>query len=380
MLGCWGIGASIQRLESSEFTRSLGLIKVEQGPFKKLSFPSAEEVRTRTSDLKWRLPPLARYTHDGIDFMPFILYDKITIDKEAFTWLIGDRPLIGEWKPSKQSVKILESLAVDGHIVLEDYVSKLDRPDLDDMINKMISFDLSDPNSLQPCAESLHLWIQFHKDVFGQNDHQLRNFHLMLSYVDSGNLDGAFDTFCYLYECVADINRVLVISQLLNQPIYEWEDYRQFYKYKFLRSGHVGEPHSAQHTFTELFNVFLPNFQITDYSQLLDIREDDRLNAVRTLANQPIDNPITQEFVLSAYEDVLRVNARIETFSKYSSYVGTALSLVVPSAIMNVLPLAVDSIAHKWMKRNIKWQTFFVDRAIEYKKKNIQDELRGRSR
>lgn len=367
MLGCWNIGGSLGDLKD---TKSKHLV-VERGPFSGKTFPSSSNQQSA-----WRLPPLARYTHDGVDFMPFILYDQVTIDKLSFDCLIGARESLEMWKPGKESVAILESLAADDYIVLEDYGSKLNDPELIDLIDKMVMLDVSDSNIVMPCKESLRLWIQFYKDLFKVNDYLVYNFYDMLSNLD-GNSE-ANDAFGYLYECVADINRALVLSQTLGQPIYEWEDYNQFYKYKFLRTGQAKVARSTGHTLHELFDAFIPNFHVTSYSQLLDLRGDRRIASVRRLANKIGDENVSQDLVVQAYEDVVLAKKSIETFSRYVGIFGFLLDLL-PVPIGNVFELTANSIYKKWKERDIKWQTFFVEKAIQYSKRDIEDRLRQQS-
>jgi hypothetical protein len=321
----------------------------------------------------WHLPPLARLTKDGIDFMPFILYDEVTIDKLAFECMLGARASLQRWQPSKDSVAILESLARDGHIVLEDYAAGLDDPEISSLLDQIISYDLSDPNIVLPCRESLRLWIQFYKDLFGATDYELLNFHDMISNL-KGEAD-AKDAFSYLYECIADINRILILSHKLEKPIYEWEDYNQFYKYKFLRTGQIRSSRPSGQTLHELFDIFIPDFDITDYSQLVDTRHDKRLAAVRKLASDLGETPISKDLVVQACEDVLKVKEGLETFSKYTGIVGVALNLL-PGPVGDAFQFVANSIYKRWRERNIKWQAFFVERAIQYTKTDAEAKLR----
>lgn len=369
MLGCWAIGGTIRSIRGPDST----VLTVEYGPLSGEKFPAFADVQK--GQLPWHLPPLARYTHDGIDFMPFVLYDHVVIDKLAFECMLGARESLSGWKPSKESIEILESLAKDGYITLEDYVARLNDPEAGSLIDAMVLADLSDPNIIQPCKESLRLWIQFYKDLLGLTDYQVSKFYEMLENLESGTRPSK-DTFGYLYECVADINRVLVLSQILERAIYEWEDYNQFYKYKFLRTGEKKPKRSPGKTLSELFNVFIPTYRITSYHQLLDIRSDRRLDSIRKLTAVLGDKAITKDLVVQAYEDVLRAKSEIETFSKYTGVLGLILNLL-PGPVGDVFELAANSIYQRWRQRNLGWQTFFVERAIQYSKRDIEQALRN---
>lgn len=370
MLGCWGIGGSLRSLQSPHFNR----LTIDHGPFAGRAFPSATDLQMYPHPRNWHLPPLARFTPDGIDFMSFILYDKVTIDNLAFECMLARRRSLMGWKPHKESVAILESLAADGHIIIENYASKLSNPEAEELIDSMVSFDLSDPNIIMTAKQSLSLWMQFCKDVLGATDSQLSGLHRISSSLESGSGPVA-DAFDYLYQCVADIDQILVLSQLLDQPIYDWEDYRQYYKYKFLRAGQTVPERPPEQTLLELFNVFIPNFQIKNYAQLLDIRHDYRLDAVRKLATSLGGKPIRKDLVIKAYEDVLKIKSKMETFSNYVGYAGYLLN-IFPGCIGSTLQVTANLIAKKWLERNIKWQAFFVERAVQHPKKKVEEKLR----
>ncbi len=206
MLGCWGIGGA--RAKSGVYRRQL-----EHGPFAGQSIPSASVDEMANLSLGWHLPPLARQTQDGVDLMPFVLYDQVIMDRMSFDCLLGARPSLEGWKPKSTSVKILEQLASDRHIVLEDYTGRLSTKEAAQLIDDMNVMDLSDPNNPTPTIESLRLWIQFYKDLFGHTDLGLRNFHRAIAALRGDEpIALALD---YLYECVSDINRILVLAQEL---------------------------------------------------------------------------------------------------------------------------------------------------------------------
>ena len=50
--------------------------------------PSASKGDISKLSAGWHLPPLARQSGDGVDMMPFILYDKVVFDQLSFvfTW------------------------------------------------------------------------------------------------------------------------------------------------------------------------------------------------------------------------------------------------------------------------------------------------------
>jgi len=310
--------------------------------------------------------------------MPFVLYDKVTIDQTAFACLIGEKPSLEGWRPSSASVAILQHLASDGHIILDDYVSRLSSPAIAELVDELNVLDLSDPNILTPAVESLRLWIQFYRDLFGATDTGLGRFHDAISALTEPRRPKK-TALGYLYECVSDINRVLVLSQELQQPIYEWEDYCRYYRYKFLRIARLVPERPMGQTLGQLFDVFIPNFSIQTYDELLDIRHDHRLAAVRRLVDDLGDNPVDKDLVIQANEDVLRIKRRLDTFSRYVGYAGYPLSLFL-GVFSNALEDIANSVAKRWFERNVKWQMFFVERALEYKDRQVEDALRRQTK
>lgn len=364
MLGCWHIGGSVPRQPSK------GNLYIKEGKFSGYYVPSFQDIHNES--FSWRLPPLARNTPDGIDFMPFVLYDEVVVDKMAFDYLIGRLATPLGWSATKNSKKILEKLAEDGSIIFEDYVSQLKTQETSELVDNMVLADLSDPSIAVAAKASLHLWIQFYKDLFGVSEDDLRHFRDMIISLDSEK--PGFYSLGVVYESVADINRVLVLSQLLETPLYDWEDYNQYYKYKFLRIGANKQTRPIGQTMKELFEIFIPNYHITDYQQLLDVRHDKRLNAVRTLALDIQDNPITKDLVIQAYEDILKAKNDEETFSKFTTVIGVLLN-VFPGPIGDFFQITADSIHEKWCERDLKWQAFFIERARQFRKDEIRKTL-----
>jgi len=373
MLGCWGLGRSLYYRDEKN------IIKVPTGPFKGNIFPSAF-TKIANSISSWHLPPLSRSSVDGIDFMPFILYDKIVIDKIAFECLLGKRPSILIGKHNFNSSNILERLAEDGYIIEKDYEEELNRPKLLSLLDKMMIYDLTDPNIVIPCKESLKLWIKFHKEFFHHTKRELKTFYDILHTLDNMNVinNKSEQAFKLLYECIADINRILILSHTLNYPIYEWEDYLQYYKYKFTRVGETQKRTDAE-TLNQLFNLFIPNFSISDYHQLLDIKNDDRLDSVRDLMTQLKEKDLSNDIVVKAQEDVLNYNKKLSSYSKYIGICGYALN-ILPGIISNTIQLIANEVIEKILKRKIKWQTFFIDRKEEYNRKDIERRLKNISK
>jgi hypothetical protein len=370
MLGCWGIGGSLSKLLSSD-----GKLLLEQGPFKGKHIPSASLNGVAGLSSNWHLPPLARETEDGIDLMPFILYDTVTVDKLAFECMLGSKPSLKGWRPKPENVAILEKLASEKQIVLEDYISRLNRPDVSKLIDDMNMWDLSDLNIIGPAIESLQLWIQFYKDLFGYTDAELAQFYDSIASLKSQYGNKA-DALGYLYECISDINRVLILAQEFKQPIYEWEDYCRYYRYKFLRvAANIGNRPPGR-TLAQLFNIFIPDFHIRDYAELMNIRHDPKLESVRKLVEGLGDTPITKDLVIQAHEDVIQIKNKLETFSKYVGYAGYPLGLVLTGPFNSLLKDVTNAIARHWLENKVQWQLFFVERAIKYKKNQIQEAIR----
>ena len=373
MLGCWGLGGSLYSSVGKD------IIELTAGPFKGFSFPSAITDKV-INNLSWHLPPLSRTSTDGIDFMPFILYDKVVIDKLSFECLLGKRPSILRGIQKNNSIGILEKLAEDGYIIEKDYDEELYRGNRPSLLDEMMTYDLTDSNIIIPCKNSLKLWIKFHKEFLDRTDYELNNFYEMLHALEKmDNKNNKYEhAFGYLYECTADINRILLLSQTLNYPIYEWEDYLQYYKYKFTRVGDIHKRTDGE-TLHQLFDLFIPNFSISEYSQLIDIKNDDRLESVRDLMVQLKDKDLNNDIIVKAQEDVLNYNKKLLSYSKYIG-ISSYLLNILPGLISNSIQLIANEVLEKILKRKIKWQTFFIDRKDDFKRKDIETRLRNISK
>lgn len=374
VLGCWGLGQHSDK----PFSPQLHII-LTKGPFKGLFFPKIKSLYKEKDCFQWRLPPLSRLTSDGIDLMPFILYDKVIIDNLSFDCLLGKIESLEGWKPSKTNVQILERLVEENYIAIEDYKSLLNTSGIRKLLDEMNRVDLSDDNILDPASDALRLWIRFYKDLLGRKDTELLEFYMWLEDISKGHITNLIE-FRYIYECIADINAMLITSKILKSPIYDWEDYLKFYKYKFLR---VGSEHSSKpegQVLRELFQTFVPNFKIESYSQLMEIKTDPRLNSVRDIVHAIRNETVDKEFIKQTYEDVLRVKGKVETYSRYVGLLSMPLSfLPFGTIVQEAINLIGNHIIKKLFEKNIKWQCFFVERSLLYNKKHIEDKLKART-
>ncbi|MBU8922294.1 MAG: hypothetical protein KOO63_10805 [Bacteroidales bacterium] len=370
VLGCWGIGGTLKDSYIPE-----NFITLQNGPFAGRPIPSVNAIGIRNLSLDWHLPPLDRHTSDGIDLMPYILYDYVTIDSLAFDCMIGSRQSLMSYKPKKENVLILERLASDGHIIIEDYFEILNKPEIANRIDDLNIKDLSDPNILKPTKESLELWIMFYKDLFNKTDIGLNEYKTMINVLTAKNSNKNY-ILKYLYECISDINRIMVLAQELKLPVYEWENYLQYCKYKSLKSIKNIPYQAVGQKLSSLFDVFIPNFHIRNYNELLDIRNDPKLNAVRKFVNSIGNTPIDKDLVISANQDIVAMKNRLETFSKWISVSGIVLDFIVPSIASTSIQYASNAIVKNTLEKSVAWQMFFVDRTIKYKEASVINSIR----
>lgn len=373
MLGCWGLGGTVGMTRGT-YRYS---ISIERGPFAGRIIPTATEIHT--SNFSWRLPPLNRHARDGVDFMPFILYDEVTIDKVAYECLLGRRKSLRNWSPSPESTRVLQSLEKKGSLVVVDYAQNLRNIEIEERINEMIKLDLSDSNIIDPGRASLSLWIRFFQDLLGATDIQVSTFHDMMKGM-GGDKSAEEHAFGYLYECSADINRMLILSKILGKPVHEWEDYRQFYKYKFLRVGENQNLRSRSETLSELFKVFIPNFEITSFSQLNKIRDDQRLESVRNIVSKLGDKPINQELALQASYDILKFDKSVKRYSPLMSILGFLSNFLPIPGIGEAVQMGTDVVIDRVKQKSLGWQTFFIDWALQLDQKDVEESIKEEER
>jgi hypothetical protein len=125
----------------------------------------------------------------------------------------------------------------------------------------------------------------------------------------------------------------------------------------------------------QLFDVFIPQFQIREYDELLDIKHDHKFAAVKDLVECLGSKPIDKEFVIQAMRDVLLVKRKVNSFARYVSYAAYGLGFL-PGIVGNVIQDAANRIGQRWFEKDIRWQLFFVERAISYDEATVRARLR----
>lgn len=116
---------------------------------------------------------------------------------------------------------------------------------------------------------------------------------------------GAQDARLYLRESLDDVNSTLLLSRLLECPVYDWVDHMPYYRTKFARTLEtVNEPIEV---FRSLFRTFVPQFQLESVQELLDIKGDKRFRYLQQIVRQLSEDDVTQEMVSDALTDVARM-------------------------------------------------------------------------
>ena len=162
ILGSWGIGGYLKGKGQDG--------EIKGGFFDKQRFLTSKQIRKRIHDDPYQifLPPITKFSNGGIDYLPFILYDKVIMDSGCFETICYKSeiipPKIREFIGSDVS-GILEKLRENEILELKDYRQILDSDEADRDIDENVKWDLQDSNIIEPVANSLENWKEFYQTL-----------------------------------------------------------------------------------------------------------------------------------------------------------------------------------------------------------------------
>lgn len=275
---------------------------------------------------KFSIPPLTRAFSGGFDYYPFLLYDKVVMDKMGYEMMIESQDPsspIAHWVTPDTS-KILEELKGHGIIQIEDYSTQLKRLNIPAVLNNLLIEDIEDEAVLSACLSSMQLWKSYLEEILridpSRSMQITRTISRIVEAIKAIKNKHAYtvpDIAVYLYECLGDINATLLLAQVHQIPIYDWDSYLPFYQFKLSRmlqsQANVLDHRSEQ--LNKLMEVFVPRFYIRSSEQIMAIRENKRFAAVRVLLSQPLFDD-AEELIREATHDMLQIKERTEKFSK----------------------------------------------------------------
>lgn len=330
-----------------------------------------------------RIPPLSP-THIGhFDYFPFLLFDKVVVDRESYENVINwyKKPRGKEFPYiHKDAVEILKYLESTGHLLLKNYDDVLEP--FAEAIRKQIEIDLFDKNIYHAFNVSLTLWRQFLFRYINISENKGILFlkskdKIFSSYYQNKGIpwpDPVFEIDCkdlyeqieaikkftdewfitreltpntkileikglreyipipsFLREYLLDINSTLVLSNILGEGFYDWNDYSPFYEYKLARAGQIEHKEKKQiGKLSKIFEVFVPEFSITKASYLERLIKDPRIKDLRrfVMESRIEQNKIDLKFYASVQKAVLEIEENIRKYSKVISYVTMPLGFI----------------------------------------------------
>lgn len=383
ILGSWGIGGFIKGKNPE--------VSISHGIFGNQSFLTSKQIKDRVYSDPYQiyLPPLSKFSKGGIDYLPFLLYEKVIMDSGCFDTICNKfeiiPPKIAEYIGPNTRL-ILDKLHNKGILELADYRQILEKEECDDHIDKMIKYDLEDPNILKPIKRSLEHWIDFYQTLLDSCSPEdtasilkcIEKFNSFSAQLNDNRITDYEGLFKYAFECTSDINRLLYISSTnFNDEscIYDWEDYFYFYDYKFSRAGKNLDPRSIEEGFYKLMYLFVPEFKILSFDHLLEIRENPKLAAIRDYikAKDPAD--FTEDTLRSVLYAILKIDNKIEKYRKIGKFLLKPIGFIpfVGSLIEMAAEEAGERIIKKKVGSDYQWQCFLTDMKRLYDKHQIID-------
>ena len=372
VLSSWGLGGATPMKTGVNF---------HSGTFKNYEAPIFLDKQLKFYSAPNRLPPISRHVKDGIDFMPYILHKKVIIDDVALKSLINNTHQLSKyWKPAKTDLRIIEKLIEDEILEPINFIELIDNKEDRELLDNLLLKDLSaSPIEIgKAISKSVDLWIKFYADFLNVPKNKLDKFYSLnnpekllneLTPEDSYNKTKV-DAYMYSFECLSDINRNLLVSNKLDAPIYEWEDYKSFYELKLNLRTKLSNDES--NSLSKMFNLFIPNFTILDINQLKDLRNDSRLSDVKLALKTTDVDKLDKEFVIATYRKLLESSKKVDKFSKYSQLI------TIPIEILTSVPLigkGVEKLIEKNINKKTKWESYFVDASIKYNRNHITKEI-----
>lgn len=390
MLGCWGLGRKtvvsdppLENLDMQEFISQVG------GGFNWKIMSSIErELETSSQQSSFAVSPLSRSSMGHLDIVPFVLYDKVIMDRTSYKWLVNEGeklPITQAWA-SEESIAILDALRNEGILVLVDYPQIVDKPEQASILRAMMHIDINDPWMRRAWLSSINSWIDYLESGKGMSEEQdnylqtiISKLQIILDRTNRGVVanPGEMWYWMYLADCISDVNCALLVSRALETPVLDWDDYQPFYYYKFFRAQKQDDTQKNTETLKKLFDVFIPQFSIRHVDELLSLRQDKRLEAVRELSRTTQPEDISDDLVRQAISDVLKLKENVQGFSKVVSILTIPLGFI--PIFGDPLQIVVEEVSEKFYKnyleKEFSWQCFFVDLYKTYPPSVLQDRL-----
>lgn len=352
----------------------------------------------RNADIFYRMPPAALATA-GHDFMPdyaaLLLADRIVIDKKTFDLLLSGRHY------TYGNVALMTKMLFDeGFVRLEDFDSVVAQNR--GLLERMLERDLKELDSwVTPLKESVQEWRRFVDAFRGPLRHDFlegrlkdqgatpdeQEFYEEISYRMAAWLHGlgSYSLEAHylveealessrkrrksehrkalrdvLREYLSYVNANLLLANELDGSLYDWSDFRPFYRDKFLRIARDTVPGQEQvENIRKLFQISFPEFAFWTPANVIRALKDRRIVELRRLVEEAAEGRIEfdREFGARVLAEVLRVERSIGKFRNFVSYATVPLGLIpwVGDVVQKAVEEAVVQPIARKRKSDYRW-------------------------
>lgn len=343
----------------------------------------------RNTDIFYRMLP-ASIGSVGQELMPdyaaLLVADKIVIDRKTYDLLITGR------HSSYGNVALMvKALYEEGFVRLEDFETEItqNRNILDEMLKR----DLKELDSwVPPLKESIEEWrgfcggfrgslrqdflegqlkdqglskedSEFYEDIshrmaiwmhsvgaYSAHAHMLVEIALMSSRDrrKSEYRDALRDM---LSEYLSYVNANLFLSNKFGVGFYDWNDFRPFYKDKFMRIAKDSHPAQKEtESVKKLFDISFPELTFWSPSNIIKALKDKRILDLRKLIDQAASGHVEfdKEFANRTLSEVLNIERSIGKLRNFVSYI------TIPLGFIPIAGDLIQKVAEEAITRPIK--------------------------
>src|SRR6266516_380694 len=323
-------------------------------------------------------PPFSRSPHNlVIDVTPFILYDKIIINKTWTEQKSGLKEKI--FSTSVLNSETVSELVRKGIVELRDYASDTNNHLY--LLEKMTDHDLANASSwnniLKKSSTSWQEYIFRMYDIFRENGTSFPQTRTALytearnSLTHSAYPFKAGDSHIWpeiIRDYLLSINNSLLLSREYSIGLFDWFDYEPFYSAKIMWSvmGSTSTIPTTSQAGT-ILSFYLPLENISSIAELMHIR--DKAKGLREYldAKQHNDEGADEITLSQILHEIDHAQKKIERFQKISSYFTTPLSLIPVPLVGSLLEKAVSDFVDWGIKKKLlekyKWHFSLLDYA-----------------
>ena len=359
LLDAWGIGKKVCLNKKYK-------LEIVQGVY------GIGGVGLRPSIPKYTIPPMVSDDQEYIDLVPFLLFDKILMDKSTFAFVTQNKLI------PNGTQELFEYLYKEKVIQKIDYRSNLENKAL--KIIKETKAQIYDKDLYPLVIESAKTWKKYLLNL--KKNNKKSNFvsdtiEAINQYINMFQNHDKIDqeTLDLLEYQLWDVKCLRELHEGLKCPVYFWKDYSFFYNYDFFdRSFQAIE--EERETFLKLWDLYVPFSISTNPDLFVKLREDSRLVALREfikeIANS--DSKIDENFLEEIKEEIANIDDKANKFVQVSGFLFLALSLQIPElSVAGAIGCAATAeIIKRILKRKYRRHYFLHNSHKLFLKNNIK--------